>query len=97
LVDRKKKTKEDSEVGPGALFSSGLIAGGAITGIIIAFMIGTPIGKNHDGSDISLLSIFNTGVADKMGDSSSIISILCFALLGFILYRFALRKEENTL
>ena len=97
LVDKKKKTKEDSEVGPGALFSSGLIAGGAITGIIIAFMTGTSIGTNADGSEKNLLSIFNTGVADKMGDSSSIISILCFALLGFILYRFALRKEENIL
>lgn len=38
LVDRKKKTEidTDGEHGPGVLFSSGLIAGGAIAGILLA-------------------------------------------------------------
>lgn len=36
LVDRKKNKNEDSETGPGVLFSSGLIAGGAIAGILLA-------------------------------------------------------------
>lgn len=39
LVERKKKTQEtelESETGPGVLFSSGLIAGGAIAGILLA-------------------------------------------------------------
>jgi hypothetical protein len=74
-----------------------LIAGGAITGILIAFMTGTSIGTNPDGSEKSLISIFNTGVADKMGDFSSIVSILCFGLLAYILYRFALKKEEKVI
>lgn len=39
LVDRKKETKEsdvEAETGTGVLFSSGLIAGGAIAGILLA-------------------------------------------------------------
>lgn len=39
LVDRKKNTNEtelEAETGPGVLFSSGLIAGGAIAGILLA-------------------------------------------------------------
>jgi len=38
LVDRKKKTQTEveAESGPGVLFSSGLIAGGAIAGILLA-------------------------------------------------------------
>ena len=39
LVDRKKKapqTEAEAETGPGVLFSSGLIAGGAIAGILLA-------------------------------------------------------------
>lgn len=39
LVDRKKKGQEtdaEAETGPGVLFSSGLIAGGAIAGILLA-------------------------------------------------------------
>jgi putative OPT family oligopeptide transporter len=40
LVDRKKgreETESEAETGPGILFSSGLIAGGAIAGILLAF------------------------------------------------------------
>jgi uncharacterized oligopeptide transporter (OPT) family protein len=39
LVDRQKnhvETEVESETGPGVLFSSGLIAGGAIAGILLA-------------------------------------------------------------
>ena len=41
IVDKKKnKKEEESDIGPGALFSSGLIAGGALTGILIAALMG---------------------------------------------------------
>jgi uncharacterized oligopeptide transporter (OPT) family protein len=35
IADKFNKKKDDSEIGPGALFSSGLIAGGALTGILV--------------------------------------------------------------
>ncbi|HTB07353.1 MAG TPA: oligopeptide transporter, OPT family [Bacteroidia bacterium] len=96
LVDKKNKTKEaESDIGPGALFSSGLIAGGAITGIIIAIMIGTNVGTGADGKAISLADKFNTGVADKFGNWGDLISLVFFLILSFILFRFATSKQAK--
>ncbi len=96
LVDRKNKSaSEESEIGPGALFSSGLIAGGAITGIIIAVLLGTTIGKAADGSPISVMSKINTGLAEKMGAVGDISGLIAFAVLGFILWRFASRRSDS--
>jgi uncharacterized oligopeptide transporter (OPT) family protein len=95
LVDRKNKNKaEESEVGPGALFSSGLIAGGALTGILIAILIGTTT-KDAAGNDVSILSLFNTGIAETM-QYGSLISLICFVLLALILYRFATAKQKEA-
>ena len=40
-VDRKAGAAQESDVGAGTLFSSGLIAGGSIAGIIFAILVGT--------------------------------------------------------
>src|SRR5678809_756827 len=40
-VERKTGQKEESEVGAGTLFSSGLIAGGSLCGILYAVLVGT--------------------------------------------------------
>src|SRR5450756_401440 len=41
FVERKMGTAADSEVGAGTLFSSGLIAGGSLCGILYAVLVGT--------------------------------------------------------
>ncbi len=96
LVDRKQKFAEaESEIGPGALFSSGLIAGGAVTGILIAVMLGSNIGTNADGSPIPLMSIFNTGLAEKMDTGGDLLGLAAFTLLGFILWQFARKRQVD--
>jgi len=40
-VERKTGAREESEVGAGTLFSSGLIAGGSLCGILYAILVGT--------------------------------------------------------
>ena len=40
-VERSSGTKEESDLGAGTLFSSGLIAGGSICGILFAVLVGT--------------------------------------------------------
>jgi uncharacterized oligopeptide transporter (OPT) family protein len=40
-VERRTGIKEESELGAGTLFSSGLIAGGSICGILYAVLVGT--------------------------------------------------------
>lgn len=95
IVDRKKKSKvEESEIGPGALFSSGLIAGGALTGILIAILIGTPFGVDASGKETYLIDILNTGFAGTLGAVGDLISLVLFAVLAFILFKFANSKEE---
>lgn len=96
LADRKKKSPEESETGPGALFSSGLIAGGALTGILIAVLIGAVSGKKPDGSPRSLISLFDTGVAAKMGGYADISGLVMFLILCFILYRYAISVNRKT-
>lgn len=96
FVDSKKKSKvEESEIGPGALFSSGLIAGGALTGILIAILIGTPFGVDASGKEIYLIDKLNTGFAENLGAAGDLVSLVLFAALAFILFRFAMSKEEK--
>jgi uncharacterized oligopeptide transporter (OPT) family protein len=40
-VERRTGVREESELGAGTLFSSGLIAGGSICGILFAVLVGT--------------------------------------------------------
>ncbi|MFZ0454859.1 MAG: oligopeptide transporter, OPT family [Ignavibacteriaceae bacterium] len=107
LVDKRKKAQE-SEIGPGALFSSGLIAGGTITGILVAILIGWTVGHTDAGNPISfiekvhqtILSIFSisgTGtLADSLGGWGDILGLVFFALLCLLLYKVALSKEDKA-
>ncbi len=108
FVDKRKKSKEaESDIGPGALFSSGLIAGGSITGILIAVLVGWTVAKDSAGNPISfidqlhksILGIFAGGstaasVADAFGSWGDLIALILFGLLAFILYKNAMSKEE---
>ncbi|MFZ1290281.1 MAG: oligopeptide transporter, OPT family [Melioribacteraceae bacterium] len=88
IVDKvRKNDKEDSEIGPGALFSSGLIAGGALTGILIAIMIGT----NFNGKPVA--EYFNTGISEGLGGVGDLISLVIFVALALMLFKFASSKE----
>ncbi len=108
FVDKRKKTdKEESDIGPGALFSSGLIAGGTITGILVAVLIGWTVGHNAAGNPISfivkvhqtVLSIFSisgTGTfADSLGGWGDILGLIFFGLLSLLLYKIAMGKEDK--
>jgi putative OPT family oligopeptide transporter len=93
FVERKEKDKaEESEIGPGALFSSGLIAGGAITGIIIAAMLGYTVGTSLEGTPISLLSKLRLFDPEAMGVFGDIGGLVAFSVLTLILWLYARKK-----
>lgn len=96
IVDKRNKGQEESELGPGALFSSGLIAGGALTGIIIAALFGIPVGKNADGTDISLMSKINTGYAEGSGSTGDLLGLIAFMALAGLLLFIALKRNKNS-
>jgi hypothetical protein len=81
---------EEEELGKGNLFATGLVAGGAVAGVIIAFVSGSSGGQ-------SFLDSVNTehGLTGLLGvDGYFILGVLFFALMSFILYRVARSKKK---
>lgn len=91
LVERRVRSDNRSlaeiESGPGVLFASGLIAGGAICGILIAAIAGWQGSAEWLAETLGLHRALG-GIA-----TSSIVGLIVFALLGTLLYRVGLRKQ----
>jgi uncharacterized oligopeptide transporter (OPT) family protein len=86
-VERRTGIAEESEVGSGTLFSSGLIAGGALTGILYAALFGNNIVPEADGPDaLAPIAFLHDGT------SGIIAGTLLFVGLGVVLARAAQRK-----
>lgn len=94
LVDRKKKKEgaetnpEEDELGKGSLFATGLVAGGAVAGVVIAFIVGSDSGEKLLKS-ISMEETLHTGIGTNM---YYLMGVLFFAAMGWILYKTALKK-----
>jgi putative OPT family oligopeptide transporter len=87
-VEQKTGVAQESEVSAGTLFSSGLIAGGSIAGILFAILVGT-------GSIEPFQSIGNL-IPAMHGETAvgQIASALLFVALAIIVSRMAMRKVE---
>jgi len=96
LADKWNKRPEDAEIGPGALFSSGLIAGGALTGILVAVLMGTQMGTDASGNPVSLMARINTGWAQGMGPTGDWLGLVAFMVLTMVLLRTALNRKSAT-
>ncbi len=95
-VDKIKKTNEsESDIGPGALLSSGLIAGGALTGILIASLKGWIWETSASGVEISVADKLNTGLGESLGLTGDLISLLIFLAMAGVLFAFALSKNKD--
>jgi len=88
-----KRKGEESEVSSGALFSSGLIAGGALTGILVAVLLGTNV--NTAEGPQSVISVIHHAVHGIIPEGGDLISIIMFLLLGMIVFRFAKAKINS--
>ncbi|PYR15870.1 MAG: oligopeptide transporter, OPT family [Acidobacteria bacterium] len=85
FVERKTGAAAASEVGAGTLFSSGLIAGGSLCGILYAVLVGT-------GNIAAPQAIGNLVPFLRDGTSGYIASALLFLALAVILARAAQKK-----
>jgi putative OPT family oligopeptide transporter len=88
-VERKTGVTEESEVGSGTLFSSGLIAGGSLAGILYAILFGNGIVPEADsGANHGLLPALHDGTGGLITGG------LLFFALSIVLSRAAQRKLD---
>src|SRR5574341_1525682 len=97
IMDRMSgKKSEEVEVTPGVLYSTGLVAGGSLTGIAIALLYSIPV--TVAGEKISVVTwLMNTvGVHgwERLGGWADLIGLIMFGVLGAFLVRAASRKLE---
>jgi uncharacterized oligopeptide transporter (OPT) family protein len=90
--ERKKiKTQEEDELGAGNLFATGLVAGGALAGVIVAVLMVIPSVRSNLGKiDIEPLFTqwFGAGGYQLLG-------VLFFLFMGFVLYNIAGKKTQE--
>jgi uncharacterized oligopeptide transporter (OPT) family protein len=95
LVERRVRSESRSlaeiESGPGVLFASGLIAGGAICGIVVAAIAGWGSARGLSAEWLAE----KVPVHQLLGSisTSAIVGLVMFAILGVLLYRTGLRKQ----
>ena len=96
LVDWQQKRKgeyttpEEEDLGKGNLFATGLVAGGAIAGVIVAFLsVNGTIAKAL--AKLNLEEALSSMLGGALG--YEILGVLFFAALGLLLYRVAGRER----
>jgi uncharacterized oligopeptide transporter (OPT) family protein len=88
-VERKTGQKDESEISSGTLFSSGLIAGGSLAGILYATLFGRNIIRAaDDDATTGLIPFLHEGTVGMVAGG------LLFAALAVVLARFAQRKLQ---
>src|SRR5574343_1821309 len=94
IVEWKQKKEnttvkpEEEELSKGSLFATGLVAGGAVAGVLIAFVSGSAGGEKFL-NNVSM----EHGLTTSLGDNGYFaLGVLFFALMGWILYRNAMKK-----
>ena len=85
--ERRNEKAEDDELGRGSLFATGLIAGGALTGVIVAILaVFLPNMMESVNLEHAIAGTLGTGGYNLLGT-------LFFIAMMVILYRLAIKKE----
>lgn len=88
---KKVKSAEEEEIAPGNLFATGLVAGGAIAGVIVAILMVIPAVRDN----LSKVNIEPTFI-HWFGDFGyQILGVLFFLFMGFVLYNIGAKKQEK--
>lgn len=96
IVEWRQKRKnihvspEEEDLGKGNLFATGLVAGGALAGVIVAFMFAS------DGVSKSLAGVnAEHGLTDALGgEGYKWLGVIFFAIMGYTLYRIATKRSK---
>ena len=93
MYQKRKQIKvsaEDDELGKGNLFATGLVAGGAVAGVIFAIMAG------FDGPAAFLNKLnLEMGFSQLIGhEFYQVLGVLFFLFMAFVLYRIAIKQDK---
>jgi OPT family oligopeptide transporter len=89
VARRKREPEGDSELGHGNLFATGLVAGGAIMGVIV-----TGIGAKDSWAEALKGVSAEHGLSAALGAGGyDLLGVICFAVMGAILYKMARRPQ----
>ncbi len=89
-AEKKGEVKADDDLGKGSLFATGLIAGGALAGVIVALL-------SVDDTIFKALARISAehGLTDVLGGGGyAILGVLFFVAMALMLYRQAIKKTE---
>lgn len=93
LAARRGEAAEEGELGGGSLFATGLVAGGALTGVIVALLQVNPTVERF------LARTLNAGPALEraLGEGGyQLLGVAFFATLGWLLFRTARRSSTRA-
>lgn len=88
---KKNQESEDDELGKGSLFATGLVAGGALAGVIVALL------NVNEGFAAKINSIsLEHSLTGALGEGGyQILGVVFFVALAFILYRTAVQTKTE--
>ena len=83
---------EDEDLGKGNLFATGLVAGGALAGVLVAILSSIPSVSKRLGNVNA-----ESGLTDTLGEFGYILlGVAFFAVMGFVLYKIAISKRREA-
>ncbi|GCC52999.1 oligopeptide transporter, OPT family [Chryseotalea sanaruensis] len=87
--EKKGEDKQDEDLGRGSLFATGLIAGGALAGVIVALL------SVNESIFMAMKNISaEHGLTEMLGANGySILGVLFFVAMATMLYRLAVKKD----
>ena len=96
FVDWRKKRKGEVEteddLGKGNLFATGLVAGGALAGVVVALLTA---GSESVAASLQKINLEHS-LEEALGvDVYKLLGVIAFVLMGLILYRIAMKKHDE--
>lgn len=97
LVDHRVKKRgdtvspEEEDLGKGNLFATGLVAGGAIAGVVVAFLMA----NDSISAQLKKISLEEKLTAALGPNGYFLLGTLLFALMGLLLYRIGIRRTKK--
>jgi hypothetical protein len=94
--DRRSGHADESELSSGMLYSTGLVAGGSLTGIAMALLGGIILTRPSGEIPVANVILDAVGIHgwERLGGWADVIGIAMFGVLCFILLRAAKQKLE---